>query len=60
MLTDAEVLWLIGDGRLSFFCLKFVLYFDTCTGPGDSCLMDGVCNSSLTFLPLSSNTMFME
>ena len=31
----------------------------TPTGPGHGGLMEGVCNSSLTFLPLSSHTFIM-
>ena len=57
--TDAEVLWLMGGGRwLMVFGFWVVPW--TLLGPGEGCLMEGVCNSSLAFLPLSSLTYNKE
>ena len=60
VLTEAGVLWLIGGGRLRVFWSKVCISLCACIGPGGSCLMEGVCNSLLTFLPLSSHAFIME
>ena len=59
-LPDAGILWLIGGGRLKFFCSKFVLYYVHIFGLGAVVIWEGVCNSSLTFLPLSFHTFILE
>ena len=61
VVTDSGVLWLIGNGRQRFFLSKFFCtVLCMCTWPGDSGLMMGACNFSLTFLPLSSCMFIME
>ena len=56
--TSAGALWLIDGGRLRFLLLNACTVFCTHTGPGGS--YGGVCNSSLSFLLLSSHTFIME
>ena len=56
VLTDAGVLCFIDDGRQIPLFFKFWTVLCTHIGPGSGCLMEGVCNSSLTLLPLSSLT----
>ena len=58
--TDLKVLWFIGGGMQ--MTLNFVFWTAPCTciEPVGGCLMEGMCNSALTLLPLSSLTFNEE
>ena len=53
-LTDAGVLWFLGVRRQILLTFEFWIAPCTCIWPEGGCLMEGLCNSSLTLLPLSS------
>ena len=56
--TIAGALWSIGGGRLRFLFLKVWTVFCAWIRTGGP--MEGVCSSSLTFLPLSSPKFILE
>ena len=59
-LIDAGVLWFIGGGRQILVFSESWIAPCTQIGPQDGCLMEGMCNSSLTPLPLSCLTFNEE